>query len=500
MKNLHGFYNKLMSYRFEFRHLTLLLFGLISFQIILSIVQKSSLNNFLEVAQKWYQKDSAERLANLTATSLELLIENTEEKTNFSDVEKKKIIQSFNIIFSQQVLQHNVEKVCLLFKKDNKIIAIDNGQQLYDFLFSKKQSLDDDNYEFKNAINLYKKEEDTLTSSEQIYSTLDEGQTFNIMVPFVPHGEYLGALYMRNRPDFSFFTKEIASSYGEASVVYSSLIFLGLLAMYFITSYTVKERDKTQKLLLVEHEQLIKEQIIHEKESIFTKRIYHTHHKAEKIMGFIKEDLRKISSDNNEEIKNRIVKYANFISRVIYDMKWYDPPNNAIRGIMFLTDVNKVIRFIVEHIFLRLSSQAEMFDFKLELSEKFPKVNINEFVIWEILEPIIQNCIDHANVDMVTVTIQTFFDETTDRNKIIISDNGLGIEAELLEKDKQGVKNIFKEKSTNKSEHENPSPEFLHSAGHGYGCYIAYELSKKCGWEVDAYNSKKGGSIFEITI
>ena len=22
----------------------------------------------------------------------------------------------------------------------------------------------------------------------------------------------------------------------------------------------------------------------------------------------------------------------------------------------------------------------------------------------------------------------------------------------------------------------------------GYGCYIAYELSKRCGWTIDAYN------------
>jgi hypothetical protein len=495
------FYNKLMGYRFEFRHLTLLLFGLIAFQIILSLVQKSSLNNFLEDAQKWYQKDSAERLANLTATSLELIIENTKSNSNLSDIEKKRVIQSFNIIFSQQVLQHNVEEICLLFRKNGKIIAIDNGQTLYDFLFNKDLDVNGDNYEFRNAINLYKEKEDTLIASEQTYSSLENNQTFKIMVPFVPHGEYLGVLYMKNKPDFSFFTKEIASSYNEASVVYSSLIFLGLLAMYFISSYTVKERDKTQNLLLKEHEQLIKEQIIHEKESVFTKRIYHTHHKAEKVMGFIKDDLRKISHQNIEEVKNRIVKYANFISRVIYDMKWYDPPNNAIRSAMFSTDVNSVIRFIVEHIFLRLSSKAEMFEFKLELSEKFPKVNVNEFVIWEILEPIIQNCIDHADVNKVIITIKTFFDESKGKNKIIVADNGLGIPPGLLEADKQGLKKIFIERDTNRLNcNDNGSSQILHKINHGYGCCIAYELSKKCGWVIDAYNCEEGGSIFEITV
>ena len=31
--------------------------------------------------------------------------------------------------------------------------------------------------------------------------------------------------------------------------------------------------------------------IAQKKEHLFTKRIYHTHHKAEKVMGFINEDL-----------------------------------------------------------------------------------------------------------------------------------------------------------------------------------------------------------------
>ena len=104
-------------------------------------------------------------------------------------------------------------------------------------------------------------------------------------------GEYIGAVYMKNTPDFSFISNQVISNYDETSVIYLSLILLGLLAMYFISSYTVKERDDTQKMLFDEHETNLKKQINYEKELIFTKRIYHTHHKAEKIMGFIKEDL-----------------------------------------------------------------------------------------------------------------------------------------------------------------------------------------------------------------
>ncbi len=99
---------------------------------------------------------------------------------------------------------------------------------------------------------------------------------------------------MKNKPNFDFITNEILSSYDEVALIYASLIILGLLAMYYISSFTVKERDEARQLFYEEHEQHLKDTIDHEKESMFTKRIYHTHHKAEKVMGFIKEDLRQL--------------------------------------------------------------------------------------------------------------------------------------------------------------------------------------------------------------
>ena len=43
---------KISKYRFEFRHILVLLVILISFQIILSFIQKSSLKDFLDNASK----------------------------------------------------------------------------------------------------------------------------------------------------------------------------------------------------------------------------------------------------------------------------------------------------------------------------------------------------------------------------------------------------------------------------------------------------------------
>ena len=66
--------NKLSKYRFEIKHITILFTVLICFQIILSFVQKSTLSDFLVETQVWFQKYSAERMAIVNSTSLELLL------------------------------------------------------------------------------------------------------------------------------------------------------------------------------------------------------------------------------------------------------------------------------------------------------------------------------------------------------------------------------------------------------------------------------------------
>ena len=311
-------------------------------------------------------------------------------------------------------------------------------------------------------------------------------------MPFVPRGEFVGAVYMKNTPNFGFLTSEIISNYDETSLIYSSLILLGLLAMYYISSYTVRERDDTQRLLYEESEKRFKEKIIHEKEALFTRRIYHTHHKAEKVMGFIKEDLRQLSAKNIEAVKYRVARYSNFISRVIYDMKWFDPPVQTVRSQVFNTDLNEVIKFIVENIFLRISSSDETYMFSLELDEFLPKVHINEFVAWEIIEPLIQNSIDHGGKDKIIIRVKTEFDEVQKLSRIIISDDGVGIRKDMLEENDEGVKKIFLENLTTKKKEEENS---------GYGCYIAYEIATaRCGWKLDAENLSGGGCRFIVTI
>jgi len=484
------FSDKIKEYHFEFRHVTVLFIILFSFQLIVSFINKSSIKNFLDTTQDWYQKESAEEIANLTATAIELAVESVNPATNLEPERERQVIQSFDIIFSQQQLTHNVDKLFLIVHDGSEIYSINDGKTLYSALIEKKfpsKVSTADN----GVISLYKSVEGELKTTERIKSVIPDKQTFHIFVPFVIRGEFIGAIYMLISPDFSTISDQVISSYDETSVIYLSLITLGLLAMYFISSYTVKERDETQNLLFEEHEKNLKKQINYENELIFTKRIYHTHHKAEKIMGFIKEDLRKLEAGNSEEIKYRVTKYSNFVSRVIYDMKWYEPPIQTIRNQIFRTNLNEVVTFIVDNIFRRTSTESDAFKINCELEQNLPVVNVNEFVVWEIVEPLIQNSIDHGSESGLIITVETIHDEPSKCSRLIIRDNGKGIDPHLLEVNENGLKMIFVENTTTKTQGLRNS---------GYGCYIAWEMTRRCGWELDVENLPERGCQFTITI
>lgn len=471
----------------------MLFFVLIVFQTVISFVHKVSLQKILFRTQEWYQQDSAERLANLTTTSLELLLEAKSKNQALPQSEINKIVGNLNIILSQQYLHQNVQEICLFVKSDSGIIAIDDGLALYSYMFGGLKDLPSSQWDHSEALRMYAAMQDEFRLRERIQTVVADKQVFHIFVPFVPRGEFAGAVYMKNKPDFSVITNEMITTYDETAITYTALIFFGLLAMFYISTYTLRERNRAQELLFEEQKRHLAEQINIQNELLFTKRIYHTHHKAEKIMGFIKEDMRLLTVDNIDQIKSRILKYANFIARVIYDMKWYDPPVQTIRSQIFRTDLNSVLRFLVEHVFQRISSTSEMVRFRLELEPSMPIVNINEFVIWEVFEPIIQNCIDHAGNNAVGITIRTEYNAETGECYVRISDDGTGIEPWLLETNGDGLKRIFLEHtSTKRVGNEQHS---------GYGCYIAYEITRqRLGWDLDAENLPAGGCMFTFNI
>ncbi len=491
-KRITGLIEGIRNYQFEFRHLTILVAVLIVFQLVVSFVHRRAIQEFLTGTQRWYQQDSAERLANLTTMSLELLVESQAPRRDLSDNEARKIIQNFNIILSQQQLHQDVQELCLLIEQGDSVLAIDDGRVLYEFAFEQRTDLQTSPHAHATAVRLYRGLRSDMRATEQIRTVVENGQVFHTFVPFVPRGEYVGAMYVRNAPDFTFITRELIAGYNQTTATYLALILFGLIAMFYVSSYTLRERNKAQNLLFEEQKIHLAEQMRYEHELIFTKRIYHTHHKAEKIMGFIKEDLRNLTAETIEEVKHRVMRYSNFIARVIYDMKWYEPPLQTIRSPMFRTDVNEVLRFIVDNIFRRVVGGEHPLRFVFELDDRLPPLPLNEFVVWEVLEPIIQNSLDHAGPDNADVIIRTTFDPASRRGTISIGDRGGGIAPWLLERDEDGIRKIFKEQVTTKS----PGPQ-QHS---GYGCYLAYEIARqRCGWELDAENLPGGGCQFVFT-
>jgi hypothetical protein len=487
-----GFLEHFRSHRFDLKHVTVLFVVLLFFQLVVSILHKTSLSKFLGKTQEWYQQDSAERLANLTTTSLELLLEGREDKQALSPRETRKMVQGLNIILNQQLLNQNVREICVIVPADTGVVAIDDGNVLYSYMFEGAHVPQIPAGPHAQAIARYRTLSNELRQSEQIRTIVEGRQTFHVFVPFVPRGEYMGALYMRNTPDFSFISREVISNYDEISLTFSALILFGLLAMFFISSYTLKQRNDAQQLLFAKEKELLTEQIHYEKELLFTKRIYHTHHKAEKVMGFIKEDLRTLSPSNMDDVKHRIIKYSNFIARVIYDMKWFDPPVQTIRSPMFRTDINEVIRFLVNNVFQRVTKTPGGVRFSLTLAEDVPPVHINEFVVWESLEPIIQNCVEHGGVPDLEVHIITSFNSATATTTVVIEDNGIGLAPGLLTKNERGVRKVFLESVSTKN------ADGRHS---GYGCYLAHEIvTQRCGWLLDAENRQEGGARFIYTI
>ena len=491
-KRIAGVLEGLRRYHFEFRHLTLLFIILIVFQLAISFVHRNTVQKSLSGIQALYQQDSAERLANLTTTSLELLLESKPQREVLEEIEGRRIVQAFNIIFNQQHLYQNVQQMCLFVQLDDSVLAIDDGKALYAYMFEHARTIPSSKVSYAGAMRMYADIRSEMQNTEQIRTVVEGTGIFHTFVPFVPRGEYVGALYIKNTPDFGFISRDMIASYGQTTAVYLSLILFGLIAMYYISSYTLRERNKAQEMLFDQQKIHLAEQINYQNELLFTKRIYHTHHKAEKIMGFIKEDLRNFTAANIEEVTYRITKYSNFIARVIYDMKWYAPPVQTIRGPLFATDLNEVLRFLVDNVFRRVARNGSQCTFDLALDDTLPSVHVNEFVVWEAFEPIIQNCIEHSGVDRPTVLIRTTCDDATGRSVVVIGDNGVGIAPELLEPDERGIKRLFLEHTSTKSATSDHS---------GYGCYIAHEIAtQRCGWSLDVNNRAGGGCQFTFTI
>lgn len=482
---------RIKDIRFGWKHLLIVFITLIIFQMIISQLQQNSLRDLLSNTMDWYKQNSAEQIGNLTTSSLEVLLESDPlDGDNDRQDRARNLVHALNSILKQPLMKRNVEEMCVILPYNDKFVAVDLGQKLYSYYYNHQVVDTTIEPKYQDAVLHYAGLHEEMKRTELITSFQEGQNIFHVFVPLVPYGEQGGAVYLKIHPDVSFISQQILASFNKTALIFSSLILMGLLAIFYISTYTIIERDEAWEMLYKEREEHIREHIAQKKEHLFTKRIYHTHHKAEKVMGFINEDVEHADEKNIKEMKYRITKYANFISRVIYDMKWYNPPVQTIRNPMFRTNLNEVLRFIVDNIFLRTSNPVKSIQFAFHLDENLPAVSVNEFVIWEIIEPLIQNSIEHSGKDAVTITLKTKHFAEQNVSLLTIEDNGQGIRPDLLEKNEFGIKRIFLENISTKAEDKNS----------GYGCYLAFEIAKRCGWKIDAENREGGGGKFILKI
>ena len=105
--------NRIKKYRFEFYHFIILIVIISISQITLSYINTRSTQKLIGKSIDIYRWDTAERIADLTTTSLELLMQSSnissEDAEDFSSV-----VEALDFILSQQRLQKNIEDIFLL--------------------------------------------------------------------------------------------------------------------------------------------------------------------------------------------------------------------------------------------------------------------------------------------------------------------------------------------------------------------------------------------------
>ena len=204
--------SKLSQHRFEINHILVFFVVVILFQVVLVFFQGTLVTNFLNDAQRWFQKYHAERIAMVTSASLENLFENQQRVWADGRADEAQTVYSVNVFFKQLVMQRNIEEISLILLKDDRMFVVSNGQQMNEFF--KGTLLPEDTaaaHAPLAAVTYFTAVKQELLHNERILSEVVNQKTFNVLVPFVPYGEFVGALYVRISPDFTLLTASAQS-------------------------------------------------------------------------------------------------------------------------------------------------------------------------------------------------------------------------------------------------------------------------------------------------
>ena len=225
------------EFQFGIRHIILIFIFTISFIAISTYINNLSKNKLFDKTAEIYRQNSIENLADLSTTSLELLLEQIIRNPDQYSESKQNTIHGFDMILSQQALRENIKEICVFIIHNQQVYAIDNGQDLYAYYLEGMLPPEIKQREHLAAIGNYLSVEKQISEAQIIISFIDEEHVFQVIVPIILEGESAGALYMRIGVDYRSLIKEISIGYSNISAIFSALIILGLLSMFYLSLY-----------------------------------------------------------------------------------------------------------------------------------------------------------------------------------------------------------------------------------------------------------------------
>ena len=128
---------------FNLKHVLTLFLVIVVLQTVLSYQHSTNSQALFNRSLDLFRHDSAERIADLTAISLDLLIDQGLRNPPTETNEIRNTIQEYDVVLSLQSLQQNVDEICILISSRGNIYAIDNGTELYDLYFNNVLPIDD---------------------------------------------------------------------------------------------------------------------------------------------------------------------------------------------------------------------------------------------------------------------------------------------------------------------------------------------------------------------
>lgn len=246
-----------------------------------------------------------------------------------------------------------------------------------------------------------------------------------------------------------------------------------------VTSYFGIHRDITDKKMF--EKQLIHTQKMESMGTLAAGVAHEVGNPLASISALVQVVLRSTSDDFAIEKLSLVKSQVNRISKIIRDLVDFSRPSTYK---LQFTNINKQLEEAVD--IIKAGTKNKDIKFKLNLLENIPKLLLIadqlQQVFINVLLNAVDSIIDASNKNRLKqITVNTSIDE--ENVNIVISDTGIGIQEEDLEK-------IFEPFYTTKEE----------GRGTGLGLWVSYGIIKSLQGDLMVESKKDVGTKFFITL